>query len=298
MTLFRSLAKFLKDPPPGYAFELSEAGIAVAQVAKSPRISFLELEPDVLSVSPLRDNVLRPEVLLAQVRAVALPNGNRKRRGAALILPDYSVRVSVLDFDAFPSDAHEQRSLVRFRLKKSLPFDVDSAAMSYYPQASPGGRKNVDVVVGVAPLEIVARYEAPFRTAGFQPGWVTTSTLAALELVPPGGLKILAKRSGHTLSIAVEADGVLKLFRSIELSDAMPDEIIGHLFPTLAYVEDQLGARPDTLLLCGFDSFGAEIHELFQGELGVATQALRSRFGEPGEFSAGLLGYLESVKEL
>jgi len=85
-----------------------------------------------------------------------------------------------LDFDAFPSDAKEQMALVRFRLKRSVPFDVESAAVSYCAQ--PAVDKKTEVVAAVAPLEIVSRYEAPFRAVGMLPGLVTTSALAALEL--------------------------------------------------------------------------------------------------------------------
>ena len=69
------------------------------------------------------------------------------------------------------------------------------------------------------------------------------------------------------------------------------------MFPTLAYVEDQLSARPDALLLCGFGSAGEEFRLWLATELNIPTALLTSRLGEPGEFNAGLLGYLESCKE-
>jgi Tfp pilus assembly PilM family ATPase len=47
----------------------------------------------------------------------------------------------------------------------------------------PAEGKKFDVVVVVAPLEVISRYEAPFRAAGMNPGLVTTSSLAALNLV-------------------------------------------------------------------------------------------------------------------
>src|SRR5438445_5401744 len=119
------LVSFFKDPPPAYAFELSEAGIAVADVANPPKTEFHPLTAGTISVSPLRDNILMPDELAAAVRGIAPVNGNRKRRDVALILPDYCTRVFVLDFDSFPSDPKEQLSLVRFRIKKSVPFDVE-----------------------------------------------------------------------------------------------------------------------------------------------------------------------------
>ena len=297
MPRLTSVASLLKDPPPVYAFELSEAGVAAAQVGRTPKISFAPIEKDVISISPVHDNVLRLEALLAQVRAVAPAEGGRKRRRAALILPDYAVRVTVLDFDAFPTDAKEQAALVRFRMKRSVPFDVDSAALSYYPQREEGDGKRVDVVVAIAPREIVARYEMPFRMAGFHVGWVTTSTLGAMDLVTPVGVKVLAKRAGRVLSLAVLAGGTLKLIRSIELTDFTPGEIAGHLHPTLAYVEDQLAAIPDVVVLCGFGEDSESARLWLESELQMRVVTLVTPQGEPGEYSAGLSGYLESLKE-
>ncbi len=158
-----NLASLFRDPPPAYAFEVSEAGIASADLAKAPQTEFHPLTPGTVSVSPLRDNILMPDELAAAVRGLAPVNGNRRRKDIALILPDYCARIAVLDFDSFPADAKEQISLVRFRMKKSVPFDVESAAVGYWTQTS-GGK--VDVVAAVAPFEIIARYEAPFRAAG------------------------------------------------------------------------------------------------------------------------------------
>ncbi len=298
MAPFRALAGLLSDPPPAFAFEISGAGLAAARIGRQPEVSFGALPKDALAVTPLRDNVLRPDALLAQVRELAPGESGRKRRRAALILPDYAVRVSVLDFDEFPSDPKEQASLVRFRLKRTIPFDVDAAALSFHAQPSRHGNgKAADVVAAVAPLEVVAHYEAPFRLAGFHLGHVTTSALAALELVPATGLHLLVKRTGHVLSLAVAERGLLRLVRAMELADFDAAEIAAHLFPTLAYVEDRFSALPDTLLCCGFGAATGDALAWFQSEFGVRSEALASRWGQPGEFNAGLLGYLEGVKD-
>src|SRR5258708_39752898 len=172
-----NLAAVFKDRRPAYAFEMSEAGIASAEMSKTPQTGFHPLTPGTILVSPLRDNILMPDELAAAVRSLVPSNGNRRRRDMALILPDYCARVAVLDFDSFPTDAKEQLSLVRFRMKKSVPFDVEAAAVGYWAQTSTG---KVDVVAAVAPVEIIARYEAPFRAVGMNPGFVTTSSLAML----------------------------------------------------------------------------------------------------------------------
>ncbi len=291
MTVPPVLRKLLNDPPARYAFEISEAGIAAARTAPTPQTSFQPFDSDVISVSPVRDNVQRMEALTAQVRALA-PRGEKKRQRAAVIVPDYAVRVSVLDFDSFPSDTAQQLSLVRFRIKKSLPFDLDSAGLSYFAQPSAG--KSVDVVVAVAPLEILARYELPFRTAGFHAGMLTTSTLAALELVPGEGNYVFAKLSGSVLTIAVTARGSLKLLRSIELAERSAAEVASHLFPTFAYVEDQLQTPPEKLIVCGFPHAARDLSEELAREVSLEIEPLRSRFGVPDQNNAGLFGYLEA----
>ena len=282
------LTSLFKDPPPAYAFELSEAGITLADVAAGPHTVFHPLTPGTILVSPLRDNVLMPDELAAAVRALAPSNGARKRRDMALILPDYCARVAVLDFDSFPADAKEQLALVRFRMKKSVPFDVESAAVGYWAQTAPGGK--LDVVVAVVPVEIVARYEAPFRAVGMNPGFVTTSALAMLSLVEGRKVTVVAKRSGKVLTLMVLNGGILKLIRCLELGDVAAD-----LYPTVAYVEDQLGSKAEVLLLCGFGAATEEYRGQFHKDLGIPVEALGSPLGSPDEANAGLLGYLQGA---
>lgn len=294
MRLPAPISALLQEPPPSMAFELSEAGIAVARMG-GPRteIDFHPLKPGVLAVSPLKDNVILPDELSLAVREMAPRNGGRKRRDVALILPDYSTRIAVLDFDSLPSDAKEQLSLIRFRIRKSVPFDVESAAISYCVQHAEG--KKLDVVVVIAPLEVVARYEAPFRTAGMHPGLVTTSALAALNLIEDGGITVVAKVSGHVLTVMVLHHGRLKLVRCLEIAGTDIAEIAADLYPTFVYIEDNLGAKAERLLLCGFGERLEPARQQFHGELGVDVQPVRSPLSPPGENNAGLLGYLRSL---
>jgi type IV pilus assembly protein PilM len=292
MQLPSFIARLLDDPPPRYVFEVSEAGIAVARSGRPPQIGFQPLDPGVIEVSPVKDNVLRPEALEAQVQSLA-PRGEKKRQRAVLILPDFSVRVSVLDFDAFPTDPDQRLSLVRFRVKKSLPFDVESACISYYPQASADG-KRWDVVVAVTPLEILARYEAPFRAAGFHPGVVTTSSLCTMELMRDAGVSVLAKLSGRTLTLAVAQQGTLKLVRTLEVAGGGAAEIASHLHPTFAYIEDQLAAKAERVLICGLGPLAEGLSRELGNGAGPVIEPLRSRLAVPHHYDAGLLGYLET----
>lgn len=291
MALIDSFRGLLQDPAPEYAFEISEAGIAYIRPG-SPSPLFEPLAEGVIAVSPLRDNIVKPEVLSAKIRAIA-GEGSKKRRTAALILPDYCARVAVLEFDSFPKDRQEQASLVRFRMKRTVPFDIDGAALSFYPQ--PSG-KSFEVIVVAAALEIVARYEAPFRATGFHPGYVTTSALAAVELDRGEGVHLLAKLSGRVLAITSLKNGVLKLVRCLEVPEVTYDDVTGVLFPTIAFVEDEEGARPDRLSLVGFGEIASTHMQDWQRELGIRVEHLKSSIATPEPFNTGLLGYMESLR--
>ncbi len=274
------------------AFEVSESGISAARIGAKTELEFRPLKAGTVTASPIRENILDADDFSAAVRSLAalLP---RKRNDVALILPDYSTRIAVLDFDSFPSDSAEQLSLLRFRLKRAVPFDVESAAISYFAQPLPS--KRVEVVAAVAPLEIVARYEAPFRAAGMSPGLVTTSSLATVDLLPAGGLTLLAKVAGKTLSVMVLGKTGLRLARCMELTSSSLDEIAAVLIPTMVYTEDNFGGKAEALALCGFGPRADEASRRFEAELGVDVTLVRSPLGTPGEANAGLLGYLHSV---
>lgn len=296
MALMDQIRGVLRDPAPEFVFELSEAGISHTRHGASGAIGFQPLPAGVLNISPLHDNVLEPETLAQIVRSIVPPVQGKKRRKAAVILPDYCSRLTVLDFDTFPKDPAEQSTLVRFRVKKTVPFDVDSAAVSYHVQPRTGpSAAAVDVVVVVAALEIVARYEAPFRAAGLHPGLVTVSAVSALSLVPPNpeGPQVLAKLGGRVLTVSVMDGEAVKLVRCVELPEVNQSEVFAILMPTLAYMEDELGHKPAKVLLSGFGEADIDMKSGWEQELGVPIETLRSRFGLAGQNNAGLLGYLE-----
>jgi type IV pilus assembly protein PilM len=287
MSFLSNITRLTKEPAPSHVFELSEAGIAFSRHGQT---GFQPFEPGTLAVTPLQDNVLRPEAVTAAIQRIAPSSGAKKRRPAALILPDHAARVSLLDFDSFPASPEEQQALVRFRIKKTIPYEIDSAAIRYWaqPPSASGklnGAKRTDVVAVTVALEVLARYEALFRSSNFHPGEVTTSSLAALNLHKETGAAVIAKLAGNILTIMAQTDGRLRLFRCLEVDPESDEDMLSILFPTFAYVEDELGEPVRKLVLCGFQHVPAGLN--------MEVTALKSRSGTAGPFNAGLLGYLE-----
>ena len=241
------------------------------------------LPPGVVVPSPVKENVLDAFAFAAAVRKLIPAVSGRGRRGAALILPDNSVRIAVLDYETLPEKEEERRALIHFRLRKTVPFDVDEAALSYFPQ---GGGK---LLVVLAPAEIIAHYEAPFRAAGLHPGLITVSSLAMLELLPVKGSIIVAHLSPGTLTVLGVNDGVVTIARSLELTSDDPQaEISADLYPTLAYIEDQSGSRPGQLYLAGFGLEAPFATARLSSDLNIPVDALQVPH-------PGLSGYLASL---
>ena len=80
---------------------------------------------------------------LKQAIADVLTTVGARTRDIVAILPDASVRIAILDFDTLPDKKADADGVVRFRLKKALPFDVDESVVSYDVFRSEGKRRNL-----------------------------------------------------------------------------------------------------------------------------------------------------------
>jgi type IV pilus assembly protein PilM len=288
------------DPPPLLVFEISEQ--AIAGVRRNPKTfdveaaSVRDLAPGVIEPAAGKPNVLRPEEFEAAVQdvlgAIRLP----RRPDAALILPDASSRLTVLDFDELPGDATERLRLIRWRLKKTVPFDIETARISY--QVSPS-LKGVSAMVAVTPADVVRQYEMPFERAGLWPGFVSLSTAASLNLLPAGEMTLFAKLAGRALTMTAVSNDAVRMVRCVDLPPGTDitiakalDDILGDLYPTVVFVNDEFGTPVSKLVLCGFEEALAAASFRFPKELGCEVEFLRGPKGVVGSLEAGIWGYL------
>jgi len=280
MSAFSKIVSILQDPPPEFAFEIAADGVTMSRTRPPATIQRAALAPGVIEPSPVKENVLDPAAFTEALRKLMPAGAGSRRRGAALILPDNAVRIAVLDFDTLPDKEEERRALINFRLRKSVPFDIDEAALSYFRQNAKS------VVVTIAPAEIIAHYEAPFRAVNLQPGLVTVSSIAMLEMLPAKGSLLIARLSPGALTIIAMKDGIVTIARSLELASL--EEVSAALYPTMAYIEDQSGARPEQLFIAGFGSEAIPAAATLSADLEIPVDII-------SEESPGLAGYLASL---
>jgi type IV pilus assembly protein PilM len=251
-------------------------------------------------VPDLIESNLRQRNDVSRAVREALSAVGGRGRDVVAVLPDAAVRVVLLDFDALPANQQEAESVVRFRMRKSLPFDVDKAKVSYHAQTSGEG---VKVVAAVALSSIVEEYEAAFLDAGYSPGIVLPSMLAALGAADGQRPTLVIKVDARTTSLAILDNEQMLLFRTLENARGAAmtgEQLAEEVYPSVVFFQDTYHLNIERILLAGVagqDSAqalrvqtGAEIKELVsEVHLGVAAGGSVPRYR-----MAGVVGALVS----
>ncbi len=216
---------------------------------------------------------------LRQVEAVrngieeALGSVGTRSKDVIAIVPDATVRVVLIDFDTLPSDSEEAAGVVRFRLKKSLPFDVDKAKVSYHAQKSGEG---VKVVAAVALASVIEDYENAFREAGFTPGVVLPSMLAALGAADGKKPTLVVKVDTRTTSIAILNEEQLQLFRTLENARGVTisgEQLAEEVYPSVVFFQDTYHLNIERIYISGLADSGSAVPAL-QAQTGAEVQEL------------------------
>lgn len=223
-----------------------------------------------------------------------------RSREVIAVLPDAAVRVVLLDFEALPPNRQEAEAVVRFRLKKSLPFDVDKAKVSYHAHASSTG---VRAVAAVALNTIIDEYESVFREAGYIPGVVLPSMLAALGAAEADRPTLVVKVDERTTSIAILDQHQVLLFRTLENlqgSKVTGERLAEDVYPSVVFFQDTYHMNIGQIFVAGLPAVrdaapalkaqtGAEVSELIgKAQLDDSAGAV------PKWRMAGIVGALAS----
>ena len=243
------------------AGRVSESGGPALEACASSQLAPGTVVPDLIEA-----NLRQPDAVFEAVRDTLGSVGGRSRDVIA-VLPDAAVRVVLLDFETLPPKRDEAESVVRFRLKKSLPFDVDKAKVSYHVQPSNGG---VRVIAAVALANVVEDYEAAFRQAGYEPGVVMPSMLAALGAARAQQPSLVIKVDARTTSIAILDGEQLLLFRTLENAKGVTitgEQLAEEVYPSVVFFQDTYHLNIGQIFVAGLP------------ESGGATPALRAQTG-------------------
>lgn len=280
--------KQLASPRPKVACEIGAERVIAAR--SSPRAASMEmyssrrLASGTLSPGLASPNVLQAEALRQAISGV-LSTVAGKSKDIIAIIPDAAARVLLLDFESLPTKAEDASAIIRFRVKKSLPFDVEHAALSYHVASGNGMLK---VVAALSPLGVVQEYEAAFHDCGYSPGVVVPSTLATLGLVDADRPTMVVKVDPNTISVAIVNRKDLLLLRTLDRSsrsDVSAQELANQIHPSMVFYEDTYSAPIEQILVTGLANID-RLDNALQAEVGVNVSNLDSAadgesLGEP-----------------
>lgn len=232
---------------PRVAVELAPEGALAAALpgaGEQPVYAYAALPAGALVPGIAEPNLRIPEAVGEALRT-ALDATSPRSHAVTLIVPDTSARVFVLDFDTLPEKPAEVLPVLRFRLRKMVPFEVDHAGVSYQLLPQSGSGSALRVLATIMPGPILAEYEAAVRAADYEPGAVLPSSLAALSAQESMEPLLTANLSSVALTTSITSGDDLLLFRTVELPDgdaARVAEVQRSVAVAAAYYEDKLGA--------------------------------------------------------
>jgi type IV pilus assembly protein PilM len=268
-------------PHPALAVEISPTCVAAARWGKTRgTLEAYAVEPvpfGAIVPSPVELNIAQPDAVRGALRR-AFTQVPLRGADVALLIPDPVVRVFILPFETFPRRANEALPLLRWRLKKSVPFDVEETVVSWMRQD--GREGNLEIVAAVARQNIIREYEELISSFDAKAEVVLGSTLASLPLLEEQGATLLVRMSGRTLTTVIVQGPNLAVYRSGEMaSDAgtlEPQAVLDEIFPAIAYYQDTWTGTVDRVRLCGFGSRKEKFQHALRDELKVPAGPLSS----------------------
>jgi type IV pilus assembly protein PilM len=265
-----------KTPKPKLACEIAAdrvlAGRVIDRGAALETCAACELAPGSVVPDLMENNLRRREAVRAGIEA-ALGSVAGRSKDVIAVVPDAAVRVMLVEFDTLPSDHEEALGVVRFRLKKSLPFDVDKATVSFHAQKV---NDEMRVVAAVGLASVLEDYEAAFLEAGFSPGVVLPSMLAALGAAEARRPTLVVKVDAHTTSIAILNEEQLQLFRTLENPRGVTitgEQLAEEVYPSVVFFQDTYHLNIERIYVAGLPESGGTPAAL-QAQTGAEVQEL------------------------
>ena len=267
---------FSSSPKPKLACEIAADRVLAGRISDRGSVvescAASELAPGSVIPDLTEPNLRQRTSLIETVRQVLGDVGGRSHDVIA-VLPDAAVRVMLLDFETLPAKQDEAEGVVRFRLKKSLPFDIDKAKVSYQAQPATEGLK---VVAAVALTTVIEDYESIFRDAGYTPGVVLPSMLAALGAADAERPTLVVKVDARTTSIAILDKHQLLLFRTLENTRGVTisgEQLAEEIYPSIVFFQDTYSLNLEQIFVAGLSDAGGAISAL-RSSTGVEVKEL------------------------
>jgi type IV pilus assembly protein PilM len=273
--LAEKITDIFKPQAPLWACELTPKHIIVAglnHARNSIRAKMASALPPDTIVSAYAEPNIRNAAITRSMTKQLLAEAGFSGSEIAVVVPDNTVRIAFVNADNRSKNSEERETFLRWKLKKTVPFDVDSAQIAYRVFGPQRGTTAVDILVALSPRSIVEEYETLFDELDIHAGMVLPSTLAALNLLSaPAGDSLVLKAAPDCITTTIFKDGRIQFYRRIADASSIYDAV----YPTVMYYQDKLeGTGLRNLYVCGYDQDLRKSMSEVQEKLGLAPQPI------------------------
>ena len=252
-----SVFSLYDSPAPGAAIEIAASRVSAASLewrggqAVVAAHASEPLPPGALVPTLTSANTHDRAAVLRALTAVVERVGRPRRVG--LVVPDVVAKVSLVRFERVPSKAQDLDQLVRWQVRKSAPFAIEEAQVSYVPALR--ADEGQEFVVSLARRSVIEEYEGLCAEVGAHAGIVDLSTVNIINAVlagsaAPAGDWLLVNVASDYTSIALLRGASLIFFRNraADTEGTLADLV----HQTAMYYEDRLkGAGFARVILAG-----------------------------------------------
>lgn len=183
-----------------------------------------ELPADIFAEGPLGGPLheVRPfwELLHSFIETLPGPIND-----ASLVVPDSWLRLAFMESDELPRWSSSQDEILRFKLKRKVPYRVEELRISATKVTPfPGQEEPTRLLVGFGVEQLLAQLEEAFAGVGVHIGQITNSTLALLssldEVVEAKELTalVMVEQDFYTISYLAGGEPVLYRFKAVNKS--------------------------------------------------------------------------------
>jgi type IV pilus assembly protein PilM len=258
---FWSTWKHLLTEPvyPSVGIEINSDCIRLATVAarkgkvQVDHLDTVPLPSDSVHINPFKPNVVEWEPVAAALKEIWARNRNRPPK-ICLLLQDRTALPFQVNLESPPANHRECMDVIRFKLKKSVPFRIEDARISYFLDSGAHDFNSVNLWVTIMSPQVLRQYEELIQaTVGSECGLVDLSTfnlmnLAHSEIRSQGWDSddhLYINLNRNYISLAITQKERLMFFRSRELErrNGILDEAMAEIHPTILFYLDKLGGK-------------------------------------------------------
>jgi hypothetical protein len=275
----------LQEPErPLVAVEVRPRSVGVVRLAREGgrlvlgAAAAIDLPPGTLDLSMVQPNLANADAFRRALRAALERAGVMGGARVGLVLPDPVARVALLPVAEVTGSGHaQQEEIIRFRLRKSVPFDIREARLAFTLE---GATVTDSVPVVAVHRPVLEGYEEACRAVGLEPGLVELSGFVLLGATAGASPDedqdhlLINWEEGYVTILLARGEWPLLVRTLTGDPAAQPQQVAREVSNTVLYYRERLGGP------------------------GLAGATLRSAALPPEQAAALLAGPLEARPEL